>query len=209
MYTAIVIRPGRTEFDSEGRIQGAIDLPMNEAGRDEVAASTEQVRASKLDVIYASPSEPSLSTAKQIGKTLGVPVKTLDQLENVDLGLWQGMLYEDLKRSNPRVFKQWEEHPESICPPQGEPMADVVARLRVALGKPMKKGGVFGVVASEPLASLICSILKSGVAALPGPICGCGPESERVEIFTCGEPTDVETAQTPQLAFVMPGFFMM
>ena len=100
MYTAIVIRPGETEFDREDRIQGSLDLPLTPDGRRQVADVIDQLRSEPLDVIYASPSQPARATAELISDALGVPLKELDGLANMDQGLWQGMLLSDLKRKN-------------------------------------------------------------------------------------------------------------
>jgi probable phosphoglycerate mutase len=36
MSTAILIRPGETDFDQQSRIQGGLDLPLSETGRQQV-----------------------------------------------------------------------------------------------------------------------------------------------------------------------------
>jgi len=151
----LIIRPGQTDFDVQNRLQGSINLPLTEQGDLEVENLVDEVRTSRIDRIYASPSEPALSTAKRIAEKLDLPLKVLNTLENVDLGLWQGLCVKEVRSKQPRVFKQWEESPGSVCPPQGEDGEDACRRVALALKKPLKKGGSFAVVASEPLASLI------------------------------------------------------
>ena len=41
-------------------------------------------------------------------------------MHNLDHGLWQGMLIEEVRRKQPTVYRQWQDQPESIRPPQGE-----------------------------------------------------------------------------------------
>lgn len=170
MYTALVIRPGETDFDREERIQGSLDLPLSAAGRVQVARLIEQLRDQKPEVLLSSPSEPARSTAEIIGEALGIPVRELEGLANMDQGLWQGMLLDDLRRKHPRVYRQWEEAPELVCAPAGESCEEAVDRVERALRKPMRKGGTFAVVASEPLASLVSCVLQGENAPrVPGP----------------------------------------
>ncbi len=58
-----------------------------------------------------------------IGAALKLKPKTLERLQNLDHGLWQGMLIEEVKRKQPKVYKQWQEQPENVCPPEGEMLA--------------------------------------------------------------------------------------
>ena len=69
-----------------------------------------------------------------------VPGKgVLDDLRNLDHGLWQGMLIDDVKAKQPKVYRQWQEHPETVCPPDGESIQMVQERLHRALNKIAKK----------------------------------------------------------------------
>lgn len=185
MSTVYVVRPGETEFDQQARIQGDLDLPMSERGRQQVSEIVERLRGREIGTVYTSATEPALTTARAIGETLGAPVKELAGLDNLNQGLWQGLLLEDIRRKQPRVYKQWREAPESVCAPQGETCDEAHERVRKALKRPMKKRGPFTVVACEPLATLICCVLRGTVAHLPGPVCGCD-DGRRVEVVESG-----------------------
>lgn len=175
-----VIRPGETDYESQSRVQGALNLPMNVEGNRQVDDMIPSVESAGLHTIYTSPTEPALSAAKKLAQALHLPLKVLDNLENVDFGLWQGLSIEEIKHRQPKVFKKWEDTPESVCPPEGETCDEVVKRVEQALRKPLKKRKPFAVVASEPLATLIVSLLKGQSPQFPGPQSSCHPE-HRVE----------------------------
>ena len=82
-------------------------------------------------------------------------------------GLWQGLKVDEIRRKHPKVFKQWQESPQAICPPGGETLTEAVARVRKALEKPLKKKGRLAVVAADPLAAIICAVVRG---ATPEPI---------------------------------------
>jgi broad specificity phosphatase PhoE len=169
-----VVRPGETEFDEQSRIQGSLDLPLTDRGRQQVSEIVEQLRREAFDVIYTSPTEPAASTAEIIGQALGIPVKIVDGLANLHQGLWQGSQLEEIRRKHPRVYKQWEDDPESVCAPNGEECEEAQERVEQALKKPLKRGESFVIVAPEPIATLITSVLRGEVAQLTGPIPRCG-----------------------------------
>jgi broad specificity phosphatase PhoE len=55
------------------------------------------------------------------------------QLNEVNLGLWQGLLLADLKRKHRRAFLTWMENPDSVEPPGGERLDRAYARLVAGL----------------------------------------------------------------------------
>ncbi len=168
MGTVVVIRPGTSDFDDQHRIQGALDLPLNECGESQLPGIVEAVRHLGLDAVYASSSNPARETAEALATALGCPLKECEDLTNMDLGLWQGLQFDELRRKFPKVYKQWAESPETICPPEGETVSAVLERLEKTLQKPLKKKGTIAIVASEPLATLIAASVSG-----KRPICVC------------------------------------
>ncbi len=163
MTKFILISPGSTEFDRQGRILGTLDVPLSEEGTGEIDQIIRQLGdESSLNVVYTSPCESAEQTAGRMAEALGIRAKKLDQLKNIDHGLWQGMLVEDVKRKQPKVFKQWQEKPDTVCPPEGEMLSEARGRVESCIVKICKKNksGTVGIVAPEPLASLIRSILS-------------------------------------------------
>lgn len=160
MSQIVLIRPGCTDFDEQQRIKGTLDLPLTRQGQEQVGRLTAELLRAELDLIFASPCEPARMTAEHLGAALGIPVKEVEGLSNVNLGLWQGLQVEEVRRKHPKVFKQWQESPGTICPPEGEAISDAIERIRKALEKPLRKKGNLAFVAAEPLASIISSIVR-------------------------------------------------
>ncbi len=156
MLNIVLIRPGSTDYDVQQRIQGSLDIPLNEQGAAEAAQVAEQLRDKGLEAVYAPASQPSLETAEIIAEILDIKRKKLDRLHNLDQGLWQGMLIKDVRRKQPKVYRRWQEQPENVCPPEGEMLGEADERVRAAVVKIMKrrKEGTVGLVLPEPLFSL-------------------------------------------------------
>jgi broad specificity phosphatase PhoE len=156
MLKIVFIRPGATDYDLQERIQGTLDIPLNEQGLAEAAHTAELLRDNGLEVIYAPISEPARQTAKSIAQILGIKLRKLDRLQNLNLGLWQGMTIKDVKYKQPKVYRQWQEQPELVCPPEGEMLSAADDRVRAAMLKLIKKHkeGIIGICLPEPLLSL-------------------------------------------------------
>ena len=164
MLQIVLIRPGSTDYDQQERIQGALNVPLNEQGRSEVAEVIDQLIEKGIETVYAPPYQPAQETGKAIAEGLGVKLKKLDRMQNLNHGLWQGMLVKDVREKQPKVYRQWQEKPENVCPPEGEMLGQAEDRVRAAVSKLLKrhKEGVIGLVVPEPLASLVRRFLQRG-----------------------------------------------
>jgi broad specificity phosphatase PhoE len=163
MVQILLIHPGCTEYDQQGRVQGTLDIPLCEDGRQEVEALIGELNGRPIAAIYSSPTQSAQQTAESIGEARDLKVKTLDKLVNLDHGLWQGMLVEDVKTKQPKVYRRWLEQPEKVCPPQGETVSAAKQRVQAALTKLLKKhrtDELVALVVPEPLASIVRNVLR-------------------------------------------------
>lgn len=161
MTIVAVVRPGWTDFDEQHRLIGSLDLPICPRGATQVAALIEQLRKRPTppEAVLCGTTQPATCTADAIAEAFDLTPRKSEELSNLNQGLWQGSTLEDIGRRMPRVFNQWQEAPETICPPEGEPWEEAVDRVRRALKKPLRKFDSLVIVASEPLASLVSSLL--------------------------------------------------
>ncbi len=159
MPTVVIVRSGETDYDNQHRIQGVLDLPLTPQGAAQIRELAEQLRPLQLEVVYCGPSEQARQTAEILAEELGCELRVLSELVNLNQGLWQGQRIEEIRRRYPRLFKQWREHPDVVCPPSGETSSEAVARVHRALARPLRRKHRFAIVASEPLATiLICEL---------------------------------------------------
>jgi broad specificity phosphatase PhoE len=184
----LLIRPGATLYDEQNRVQGVLDIPLSERGKAEAARLAECLAethdSAEVTALYCGPGENVVRTAEIIGKALGLRPKRIDELRNLDQGLWQGLQVDEIKRRNTKLFRQWIEDPRTICPPQGETVEDALERVKAAFRPLVRRhqdGELFALVVGEPLARLVSCLLRR--APRPQlddqlPCCGC----ERIDI---------------------------
>ena len=191
MTDVAVIRPGCTDFDAapeaSRRLVGRLDLPPNERGEEQNAELVDLVRGLHLTFLLCGEGGPGEECAADLADRLNLSVKVRGDLCNLDQGLWEGLTVDDVNRRYPKLAKAWHDAPETVCPPEGESVGEALDRVRKALAKPLKKGRAFGVVAADPLASLIESAVSGEAPEFDGPL--GSPRS-------CGSVTVVSTEGT-------------
>jgi broad specificity phosphatase PhoE len=76
--------------------------------------------------------------------------------------LWHGKLVEEVRVNQPRVFRQLQDHPETVCPPQGEPVGVALERVQALISRLLRKhrSGTVAIVVPEPLTSFVRAFLS-------------------------------------------------
>jgi len=139
MPTLYVIQTGRTTWEDRARVESAAGAPLTDQGAQRVEDIAKELRNRKIGVIYASEGEAERQTAMLAAKTLGLKIRTETNLRELDYGLWQGLTIEEIKRRQPKRYRQWMESPASVCPPGGETLSEAQQRLRRAVKEILKR----------------------------------------------------------------------
>ena len=173
----IIVKPGATDLDEQGRIVGNLDIPLSDAGEQQAKEAAAELADTKLNAIYCSPSLAAQQTAVHITQGTRLKIRVEAKLTNMDHGLWHGKELEELRATQPRLIRQWEENPDSVCPPDGESIDELIPRVDAVLKAISRKhkSGVVVIVAPDPLASVIASrIDDQHETAIVQPNTDCG-----------------------------------
>jgi probable phosphoglycerate mutase len=134
-----IIQTGPTAWEAEDRFEPLSGSPLTPAGMQIAGVTACELVTEEISVIYACQAEAETETARLLAAELGVKVHRNEDLHDLDYGLWQGLTADEIKRRQPRLYKQWRESPASVCPPGGEPLEDAQRRLARALKAIAKK----------------------------------------------------------------------
>lgn len=115
----ILVRHGESTFNVERRVQGFLDestlTAAGQAGAHQVGAALSEIA---FDAVYSSPlrrakdtAEIILSCLKQAPKS---PCQTVETLKEINLMLWEGMLFKDVAQKYPDEFEQWNNRPHEL-----------------------------------------------------------------------------------------------
>lgn len=136
--TLALIRCGETTWDVEGRLHGRSDLPLSIDGRSAVSADIAAF-GSKLANIYHPSDDAAIETAQIVAGAAGGKAKAVADLADPDLGVLEGLTRQDFADRFSKRYKQWQEDPLSLTPPEGEPLVDARARLFGAISRLAKR----------------------------------------------------------------------
>jgi broad specificity phosphatase PhoE len=127
-------RHGETEDNAPPkRVQGRLDPPLNERGREQAWALAEQVAGMGFAALWSSHLRRARETAEIVNERLGLELRVDPRLAEADWGDWQGRLVDDIKRDDAEVFAAWKEATPGFRFPGGESLDELVARVRAAL----------------------------------------------------------------------------
>jgi len=177
MVRILLVRSAATDFDEQGRIKGTLDLPLSDVGTAQAARLINEVKAVEFDYLYSSTCRCAVETANKLATSRKMKVRQLSDFQNIDHGLWHGKLVDELKQTQPRLYRQLQDHPETVCPPEGEPVGMAQARVKVAVDRLLRKhrSGTIALVLPEPLFSLVRQVLTPGeLGDLWKAECQCG-----------------------------------
>jgi broad specificity phosphatase PhoE len=160
----LLIRTAATEIDLQGRLCGQLDVPLAEEGLSQARTTARDLADSKIKLIFRAPCMAAMQTSELLAAKWGARVKVDKALRNIDYGLWHGRTLSELRTNQPRVFRSWMEHPEAICPPNGEPIQLVCERVEAFLKKIQRKYPTtkIAIVASAPIISILAALCGSG-----------------------------------------------
>lgn len=140
--TLVLLSSAPTAWDEAGRLIGRASLPATDAGTDALhlkANAFVETMAGSVDVVLCGPEDSTVASGALLSEAAGVKLRELDGLANVDLGLWEGSLREQLEGRCPSTFKAWREQPDRIRPPEGEAIGDAAARALATIRKAVDK----------------------------------------------------------------------
>lgn len=129
MTRVILTRHGETQWNIEGRVQGAMDSPLTEKGIWQAQVLANRLHDEGISVIYSSDLPRAIATADEIRKLLNLPEVVISTaMRELSFGDWEGREWTDLRQAYPEVFKFWEQSPHLVQIPGGESMQQVTER---------------------------------------------------------------------------------
>ena len=116
------VRHGQTDWNVEHRIQGRVDIPLNETGRQQAVEMREKLKDIQFDVIFTSPLVRAKETAEIITEAhVGTPLVIADELAERNFGEFEG------KDNNGDYYGLWQH--DNTDTPGGETPKDLESRV--------------------------------------------------------------------------------
>lgn len=152
--TLLIVRHGETVWNAEGRMQGQLDIELNETGRSQARRVAEAFKklglADQIDAVVSSDLSRASQTADAIAEICPHAQRRKDAgLREVNMGKLQGTLSSDPENVNTKkkVAGAWCRADFSAGYPQGESGSAVIARGLQSLRSAAELGSCVVVVA--------------------------------------------------------------
>ncbi len=145
----LLLRHGRTAWNLEGRVQGQIDVPLDDVGRTQAEAVAPVIAKMGPQFVVSSDLARARATAERIAASGNVVPRFDPRLREFDLGQRAGMRLVDYAAQNADEFAAYRSGRYDVVP-GGESREELEARfvpaLREALNE-VRPGGLGVVVA--------------------------------------------------------------
>jgi probable phosphoglycerate mutase len=131
----MAIRHGETAWNVDTRIQGHIDIPLNEHGQVQAERLAETLASQDtLHAIYTSDLQRAHQTALTVGKRLGLTPVTHQGLRERGFGAFEGKTFKEIEADLPEDAMRWRKRDPHWEPPQGgESLIVLDQRIRTTL----------------------------------------------------------------------------
>ncbi|NOZ87419.1 MAG: histidine phosphatase family protein [Deltaproteobacteria bacterium] len=165
MAVLVLARHGQTEWNKEQRFRGRADVPLDEVGLAEAEALASAFEGMEIGGIYSSPLGRCKQTAGPLAKRLGLDVRVLPGLADIDFGSWQARQKDEIERQEAELYNLWLEHPEQVRFPGGENLEDVQARAMESIDRIVEENSAGAFVAVTH--RVVCKVLVCGLLGIP------------------------------------------
>jgi len=133
----IAVRHGETAWNVEARLQGQLDIPLNERGADQARRAARSLADDRPDVVVSSDLARARATAEAIASHNRVPLILEPGLRERCFGSFEGMTHNEVAQRWPEQSQRWRSRDPDFAPGDGETLRVffercVEATLRVA-----------------------------------------------------------------------------
>lgn len=125
-----LVRHGETSWNAQQRIQGQIDIGLNEAGLEQAMAAAKWLAAQTFAAVYSSDLLRARQTAECIAVSLGLPPVLRPDFRERRYGLFEGLTYAESRATYAADYLAFERRdPEFVIPCGGESLLQLHERV--------------------------------------------------------------------------------
>jgi len=126
-----LVRHGETDWNTEQRMQGWTDIPLNAHGLRQAQALAQALQGVHFDAIVSSPLQRALATAQAVAGDR--PIALEPRLRERHHGELQGLTRAEMAQQHPALHAALVARRPDFLPPGGEDIDAFAARVQAAL----------------------------------------------------------------------------
>lgn len=133
MTKFLLVRHGQSEWNAARRIQGQIDIALDEVGRQQAQAVAERLAGEAIAAIYSSPLQRAEATAQAVAAQTGLAVQLDARLMEYHFGVMSGLTWDEVVENHPELANRWLEDPWAVPVEGSEGRAGFAVRVAAAM----------------------------------------------------------------------------
>lgn len=113
----VLVRHGETDGQSSIRYYGATDIPLSDAGREQMRRVSGALDGRRFNTVLTSPMIRARQSA-ELARPQGAPEPTVvPGFHEIDFGRWEGLTAEEIMERDGPVFERMKQgHPDFVFP---------------------------------------------------------------------------------------------
>jgi probable phosphoglycerate mutase len=160
-------RHGETDDNARGVVQGSIDTPLNERGREQARMLADRVAGLGIAAVWTSQLTRAAETAQIVGRAIGVEPRVDERLAESRRGSWEGRALAEIETNEPGTWAAWKRAGAPFrFPGGGESLGEHQQRVLSALEE-VRSGPLPALVISHG-GSIRCALSAHDVRGLDG-----------------------------------------
>jgi len=116
----IAVRHGETAWNLEARLQGQIDIPLNERGQVQARRAARSLAEDRPDVVVSSDLSRAHATAQAIATFNDCPLFLEPGLRERSFGSFEGLTHQEVAERWPEASQRWRSRDPDFAPGDGE-----------------------------------------------------------------------------------------
>ena len=124
-----LVRHGETQWNAARRIQGQIDIGLNETGLRQAAGAGRWLSQAGIVALYSSDLKRAWTTALVIGDALGLVPVSVPEMRERRYGVFEGLTYDEAKAKHPDGYAAFEGRNANYNFENGESLSEMSARV--------------------------------------------------------------------------------
>jgi 2,3-bisphosphoglycerate-dependent phosphoglycerate mutase len=125
----IAVRHGETAWNAELRLQGHLDIALNDIGLWQARQAGRALAQEPVSMVYASDLARAWETAQAIARPHGVAVAAEPGLRERAFGHFEGRTHAEIEARHPEEAHRWRTRDPEFAPAGGESLVDFRRRV--------------------------------------------------------------------------------
>ena len=126
----VAVRHGQTAWNVATRIQGQLDIGLDDTGREQARRVAKALAGEDIDAVYASDLQRAVDTARAVAERFGLALLTEVSLRERGFGEFEGLTWAEVELHHSEASRRWRKRDAAFAPPGGETL-DVFYRRAV------------------------------------------------------------------------------